>query len=206
MESLMQYSIIGSGAIGHAVATQFARSGLDLSVANSRGPQALAELARELGPHIKPVSVGTALEAAVCILAVPFTVVPELVSGVGDWKGRTVVDATNAIQFPEFVPLDLGGRPSTAVLSDALRGARVVKAFNTLPAAVLQANPSQDGGKRVLFISGDDAPANDRVKNLADELGFAPVLLGPLAHGGLLQQFGGPLVGINLIKHTGPTR
>jgi len=202
----MQYSIIGSGAIGHAIATQFARSGLDLLVANSRGPQALANLARELGPQIKPVSVSTALEAEACILAVPFSVVPRLVKAVANWNGRLVVDATNAIRFPDFVPMDLGGRPSTAVLSDSLPGARVVKAFNTLPAAVLEEGPAEGGGRRVLFVSGNDAEANESVRGLAEKLGFAPIILGPLAQGGLLQQFGGPLVAINLVKHIGPTR
>jgi predicted dinucleotide-binding enzyme len=197
----VHYSIIGSGAIGYAVARRFAASGLDLLVANSRGPEAVASLTRELGPHIKPTSVSAALEAETCILAVPFGAVPKLVSAVANWRGRTVVDATNAIVFPDFVPMDLGGRPSTVVLSDSLPGARVVKAFNTLPADVLAADPAQGGGRRVLFVSGDDEQANAAIRELAEKLGFAAIVLGPLTQGGLMQQFGGPLVGPNLVKH-----
>jgi hypothetical protein len=55
-----------------------------------------------------------------------------------DWTGKIVVDATTAIEFPSFKSLDLGGQPSTHVVAEQFKGARVVKAFNTLPAAALR--------------------------------------------------------------------
>ncbi len=64
--------------------------------------------------------------------------------------------ATNAIDFPKFTPTDLGGRPSTQVVGELLHAPRVVKAFNTLPAALLAADPEVSEGRRVLFLSGDD--------------------------------------------------
>ena len=80
-------------------------------------------------------------------------------------------------------------------------GARVVKAVNTLPRAVLASNPLQSGGRRVLFMSGNDSAAKSDVGNLLDKLGFATIDLGSLAIGGRLQQFpGGPLPALNLIK------
>jgi predicted dinucleotide-binding enzyme len=196
----MTYSIIGSGNIGSAVARQFARKDLDVAIANRRGPDSLAPLCKELGQHVIPQTLEAALRAGIVILAVPFSVVERLAHAEGDWTGRIVIDATNAISFPAFTPIDLGGRPSSEVVAEKLRGARLVKAFNTLPAAVLAADPIEAGRHRVLFISGNDAEANSVVASLATKFGFAPIVLGKLAAGGLLQQFGGPLMAQNLVK------
>ncbi len=197
----MTYAIIGSGAIGSALARQFASSNIDVLIANSRGPEALAGLVAELGSHVTPATLPEALKADAVILAVPFTAVADAVQGAAEWNGRIVVDATNAIDFPAFTPKDLGGRPSTAIVAEMVPGARVVKAFNTLPAAVLASDPAQDGGRRVLFVSGNDAGANSDIADLIERLGFAPITLGELSQGGLLQQFGAPLVAQNLTKH-----
>lgn len=197
----MTYAIIGSGAIGSALARQFARSNIDVLIANSRGPESLAGLVAELGSHVTPTSLPEALKAGTVILAVPFTAVADAVQVSAEWNGRIVVDATNAIDFPAFTPKDLGGRPSTEIVAEMVPGARVVKAFNTLPAAVLASDPAQDGGRRVLFVSGNDASANADTASLIERLGFAPITLGELNQGGLLQQFGASLVAQNLTKH-----
>jgi predicted dinucleotide-binding enzyme len=77
----------------------------------------------------------------------------------------------------------------------------VVKAFNQLPAALLAIDPSQAGGRRVMFVSSNDADASATVAKLARQLGFAPIELGRLDEGGRLLQFHGPLVLHNLIEH-----
>jgi predicted dinucleotide-binding enzyme len=196
----MTTSIIGSGAIGRALATNFARSGVDVLLANSRGPESLADLAAELGASIRPVALEQALRADITILAVPHDAVEEAVRGVADWGGRIVVDATNAIDFPAYTPRDLGGRASTAMVAEKLPGARVVKAFNTLPAALLAQDPRRDGGNRVVFLSGDDEGAIAEVATLVRGLGFAPMPLGRLDAGGMLMQYGGPLMVHNLVR------
>ncbi len=196
----MTYAIIGSGAIGSAIARQFARKGITVAIANSRGAASIVPLADELGPHVVPCSISGAFDADIIILAVPFTAVAEAVKGNTDWQGKIVVDATNAIDFSDFSPADLGGRLSTELVAEAVPGARVVKAFNTLPAAVLASDPVSDTGARVLFTSGNDAEANAAVGTLVEQLGFAPINLGGLAEGGRLQQFGGSLTQQNLIK------
>lgn len=196
----MTYSIIGSGNIGSAVARQFARKDIDVAIANRRGPESLAPLCKELGRHVTPQTLEAALRADIVILAVPFSAVAAVARAGGDWTGKIVVDATNAIDFPAFTPTDLGGRPSSEVVAEKLRGARLVKAFNTLPAAVLAADAIEGGRHRVLFVSGNDAEANSGVASLAAKFGFAPIVLGKLAAGGLLQQFGGPLAIQNLVK------
>jgi predicted dinucleotide-binding enzyme len=194
------YSIIGSGNIGSAIARQFARKGLDVAIANTRGPDSLVPLGKELGHHVIPQCLAAALDADILILAAPFSAVAAIARAGTAWAGKIVVDTTNAIDFPAYTPTDLGGRASSEVVAEILSGARLVKAFNTLPAAVLAADPTEGGGHRVLFISGDDAPANSEVASLAQKLGFGPIVLGKLAEGGLLQQYGGPLMIQNLVK------
>jgi 8-hydroxy-5-deazaflavin:NADPH oxidoreductase len=96
---------------------------------------------------------------------------------------------------------ELGGRTSTAVVAWLAPGARVVKAGNTLLAAVLATDPRQAGGNRVLFVCGDDVESKAIVKKVFGDLGFATVDLGTLASGAGLQQFpGGPLPTLNLVK------
>jgi 8-hydroxy-5-deazaflavin:NADPH oxidoreductase len=200
----MTFAIIGSGAIGRALALHFASKSIDVRIANQHGPQsqALTNLVRELGPKIAAVSVHDALSADVVVLAVPFDAVSDAVRSVGDWRGRIVVDATNAIDFPAFTPRNLeGGRASSEVVAAALPGARVVKAFNTIPAKVLGSDPTQHGGRRVVFLSGNDKSANLEIANLIERLGFAAIDLGKIAEGGHLQQFGGPLVAVDLVLH-----
>jgi 8-hydroxy-5-deazaflavin:NADPH oxidoreductase len=193
----MSFAILGSGAIGRALATRFARAEIDVSIATRGGPSAAAELARELGPHVAAAAMKDALQADIVLLAIPFTSIRDAVSEAPPWQGRIVVDATNAIDFPAFTPTDLGGRPSTEVVADAVPAARVVKAFNTLPAATLGAEPARDGARRILFLSGNDAAANADVAALIRRLGFAAIDLGRLDGGGLLQQFAGPLTNKN---------
>jgi predicted dinucleotide-binding enzyme len=191
------HSIIGTGHIGSALASHFGRNGIEVGIANRTGGPSLADMARKLGPSVKPVSVEEALGAGIVVLAVPFTTVGEVVREAGAWAGRIVVDATNA----RLPPGELAGRLSTEIVADAVRGARVVKAFNTLFAAVLAQDPIQNGGHRVVFMSGDDEAANKEVAGLVERLGFSAVVLGRITEGGRLQDFGAPLVGLNLLRH-----
>lgn len=196
----MTYAIIGSGAIGTSLAKQFARKSIPVRMANSRGPASLEQLKAELGESVQPVELSKALESDIVILAVPFTAVKDAVKGVRSWNGRIAVDATNAIDFSDFSPLDLGGRPSSQIVAEAVPGARLVKAFNTLPAAVLGEEPSGPNGRRAIFVSSDDAAASKTVEGLVTDLGFASIGLGKIGEGGQLQQFGGALAMQNLLK------
>jgi hypothetical protein len=78
--------------------------------------------------------------------------------------------------------------------------ARVVKAGNTWGAAVLASDPHEAGGRRVIFLSGDDADAKADVAALFEDAGFVTIDLGTLAKGGELQQVRGPLAGVNLVR------
>jgi predicted dinucleotide-binding enzyme len=197
----MSIGIIGSGAIGTALARTLARGGIQAIIANSRGPDSLKQLTRELGPLIEAGTREQAARADIVIVAVNWTKLPAALGGLADWGGRIVIDANNPIEAPLFKPVDLNGRVSSEVFADLVPGARVVKAFNHLRAEVLSGDPRADGGRRVLFYSGDDKAAKAEVADLIDRIGFIGIDLGSLAVGGKLAQFpGGPLPNQNLVK------
>jgi predicted dinucleotide-binding enzyme len=197
----MTIGIIGSGAIGAAFATTLARAGIEAIISNSRGPDSLEELVRELGPSIKAGSREQAAQADMVFVAVNWTKLPVALAGLSAWDGRIVIDANNPIEAPLFKPVDLKGRVSSEVFADLIPGARVVKAFNHLRAEVLASDPKADGGRRVLFYSGNDTAAKADVAALIERIGFVGIDLGSLAVGGRLAQFpGGPLPNQNLVK------
>ncbi|MBD8605429.1 NADPH-dependent F420 reductase [Aeromicrobium sp. CFBP 8757] len=195
----MKYAIVGAGNIGSALARRFAASEISVGVSNSRGPESLSELTQQYAPWVEPVTTEQALQADVVILAVLFDSVEEVTHQV-TWDGRVVVDATNAVDLPSFRPRDLGGRASTHLVAEAVPGARVVKAFNTLAASNLADEPVVGSGRRVLFVSGDDSDARDDVVALVESLGFAAVDLGTIGGGGRAQEFGGALAAKDFVR------
>jgi predicted dinucleotide-binding enzyme len=179
----MSYAIIGFGKIGQALAQAFARKNIELTVASRRPPEELALQARAIGPTVVAKSLREALEAGTIILAVPFAENGEVAKALPSWKGKTIIDATNAFGVP---PGDLDGLPSSAFTAKAFTGATFVKGFNHLGATKLAADPIVEGGHRVVFLSSDDEDAVTPVADLAKQLGFAPVKLGKLNEGGWL--------------------
>jgi 8-hydroxy-5-deazaflavin:NADPH oxidoreductase len=186
--------IIGAGRLGQAMARTARRAGRNVVIANSRGPESLGSVVSTLG---EGVSAGTADEAAmagIVVIAVPWDHVPEAVQGL-DWNTQVVIDATN-----DWAADDLNGRTSSEMVAGLVAGARVVKAANTLGADVLGSDPQEAGGRRVIFVSGDDADAKADVVALFQDAGFAAIDLGDLATGGAMQQIHHPLAGVNLIR------
>jgi len=181
----VSYSIIGFGKIGHALAKAFARRGIEVSVATTRDPQNFASAAATIGPEIIPTTLAEAVKANIIFLAVRFESHPDVAKALPNWKGKTIVDVTNAYGVP---PEKLGGQPSSKVVAQAFTGARLVKGFNHLVATVLDQDPAVQGGKRVVFLASDDDGAAEEIGELAENLGFAPIKLGGLSEGGLLVQ------------------
>jgi 8-hydroxy-5-deazaflavin:NADPH oxidoreductase len=186
--------IIGAGHIGQVMARIALRGARQVVIANSRGPETLAQLVEELGGGVSAGTVEDAAAADIVVVAVMWSDVPQAVEGL-EWGGRIVIDPTN-----DFDPADLAGRTSSEVVAGLVAPARVVKAGNTVGAAVLGSDPRQGGGQRVIFVSGDDAEAKSEVAGLFDNAGFFVVDLGGLREGGQMQQVGGPLNGQDLIR------
>jgi predicted dinucleotide-binding enzyme len=182
----MSYAIIGFGKIGQALAKAFARKGIEVSVATTRDPESFASAAAAIGPTIIPKKLAEALKADIVFLAVRFESHRDVAKALPTWKGKTIIDVTNAYGVS---PEELGGQPSSAkVVAQAFTGARLVKGFNHLLAAVLDQDPAVHGGRRVVFLASDDEGAAAEVGALAENLGFSPIKLGGLSEGGLLVQ------------------
>jgi predicted dinucleotide-binding enzyme len=173
-------------------------------VSNSRGPESLRPLLAELGPKARAGTAAEAAAAPIVFLTVTWSQLPTALSKLPDWKGRIVVDTTNPYlaEGSGVRLLDLGSKTSSEVVAAMVPGARLVKAFNTLSHAVLVSDPSEAGGRRVIFLSGDEAKAKQEVAALIDKLGFAPIDLGGLVEGGKMQQAGRPLAGVNLLRRS----
>jgi len=179
----MSYAIIGFGKIGQALAKAFARSGIDVSVATTRDPESFASAAAAIGPEIIPKKLAEAVKADVVFLAVRFESHQDVAKALPTWKGKTIIDVTNAYGVP---PEKLGGQPSSWAVAEAFTGGRLVKGFNHLGAAVLEQDPAVHGGRRVVFLASDDDGAAAEIGALAENLGFSPIKLGGLSEGGLL--------------------
>lgn len=181
----MSYAIIGFGNIGQALAKAFARSGIEVSVATTREPQSFASAAAVIGPGIIPTTLEQAIEADIIFLAVRYESHQEVAKALPSWKDKTIVDVTNAYGVP---PEALGDQPSSRVVAQAFTGARLVRGFNHLVAAVFDQDPAVQGGRRVVFLASDDDSAAAEIAGLAEKLGFSPIKLGGLSDGGLLVQ------------------
>jgi 8-hydroxy-5-deazaflavin:NADPH oxidoreductase len=197
----MSYAIVGFGKIGQALAHAFARKNINVTVASRRPPEELAPKAQTIGPTIVAKSLRDALKADTIIVAVPFGEHREVAKALPSWEGKTVIDAMNSFGVP---PEELDGLLSSAFVAKSFAGAKVVKAFNHLGAAILATDPLVEGGHRVVFLSSDDEDAIAPVADLAKQLGFAPVKLGKFNEGGALVhargRTWGPLIFQDLFK------
>jgi len=196
----MTYSIVGTGNVGQTLASFFVRAGVDVALANTRGPEAVKPIAEQLDGKVVASSLAEALEADIIFFAVQFLSFKDVGSVKTDWTGKIVVDVTNAAFLPQEVQdRELQGRLSSEVNAERVPGAKLVKAFNQLPMPVLS-SPVPDGGRRVVFISSDHEDASAKVASLAGSLGFAPIEIGKIGEGGRLIQAKNALVFQDLIR------
>jgi predicted dinucleotide-binding enzyme len=175
----MKIGIIGAGNIGSTLARRFSELGHRVSIANSRGPDTLQELASQTG-----ATAVTAQEAArageVVVVTVPMRNVPDL--GIGLFEG--VPDSVVVIDTCNYYPQQRDGRIDGIELGLAESrwvsqqlGRPVVKAFNNIQADHLgsKGKPSNSPDRIALPYAGDDPSATARVAALINELGFDPV-------------------------------
>ena len=189
----MSTAILGAGRLGVAIARAFTRAHIKVLLANRSGADAVATIASQRRLDVLPASLEGAIHADVLFLALPFLRSTEVGRLRPDWAGTTVVDCTNAFLLPNRDEV-LAGRLSSDIVADHFPGAELVKAFNQLPAAVLEADTPPEQGRRVIFVASNFAGASARVAGIARDLGFAPIEVGRIDQAGVLVQAQNALV------------
>jgi predicted dinucleotide-binding enzyme len=191
----VRVGIIGSGHIGGTLTRRLRQLGHEVSVANTRGPESLQDLADETGAT--PATPEDAIEGAdLVVLAVPLKAVPDVPS----LDGKVVVDANN--YYPgrdgQIAEIDDGMSSSRWVASQH-PGATVVKAFNTMQWSHIldYGRPPGDPARLAIPLAADDAGAKRTVSELIDALGFDPVDAGGIDDS-RRQEPGTPVYGADL--------
>ncbi len=188
----MKIGIIGAGNIGANAAKLFIKAGHQIAVANSRGAETLKDLVAELGENAQAVSIEEAAQfGEIVFISIPFGKFQTLPADAFD--GKIVIDSNNyyADRDGGFAELDENKTTSSEMLAEHLRGAKIVKGFNTIWFEHLKTQgdvnlPIEE--RRAIFIAGDDAEAKKTVVRLIEEIGFAAVDTGDLRDGGATQQ------------------
>ncbi len=183
--------LIGAGHIGSQLARLSVASGYDVVISNSRGPETLADLVKELGPKAKAATAQEAARAGdIVVVTVPlknYRAVP-----VEPLAGKIVIDTNN--YYPQrdgnIPELDNESTTTAELLQAHLPKSKVVKAFNHIYAAELTTHGQPAGSKnrRALVIAGDDDQAKKSVAHLLDQFGFDTVDAGPLKEGWRIQR------------------
>jgi 8-hydroxy-5-deazaflavin:NADPH oxidoreductase len=183
--------LIGAGHIGSQVARLAAKSGYDVVISNSRGPDTLSALVAELGPRARAATPADAAKAGdIVVVTIPlknYRSVP-----VAPLVGKIVIDTNN--YYPErdgHIPeLDNETTTTAELLQSHLPQSKVVKAFNHIYAAQLTTDglPAGTPSRRALVIAGDDKDAKATVTRLLDQFGFDTVDAGPLSESWRIQR------------------
>jgi 8-hydroxy-5-deazaflavin:NADPH oxidoreductase len=181
---MTRFGIIGAGNIGSTLARGLVDRGHEVVIANSRGPETLADLVSELGDAATAASAQGAAEAGeVVIVTVPLKAYREI--PVAPLAGKLVLDTNNYYwerdgRMPE---LDEKRTTTSQLLQDHLPESTVVKAFNQITSTQILTDGSPAGtpGRRALATAGDAPEGVAFVTALYDAFGFDTVEVGGLA-------------------------
>lgn len=195
----MNIGIIGAGHIGGTLTKRLAQLGHHVSVANSRGPETLRDLAHESGATAVTIE-QAARDKDLVIVTIPEKAIPTLSRNLfaAARPGTVVVDTGN--YYPQrdgrIEPIENGMTESRWVSTQL--GRPVIKAFNNIHAKDLmeRGQPAGSPGRIALPVAGDDPRAKQIVMDLIEQLGFTPVDAGSLDES-WRQQPGSPVYGTN---------
>ncbi|HEY7639736.1 MAG TPA: NADPH-dependent F420 reductase [Steroidobacteraceae bacterium] len=179
----LKIGIIGTGNIGGALATHWAKAGHEL-VISSRHPEELQDLAKSLGPKVR---VGTPREAAqfgdVILLSVPYKATPDIGRDLAsELKGKILLDTGNPYPMRDgAMAVDARKRGTGVTSKEFLPNVRLVRAFNAINAGNLARDGNHKPERYAIPLASDDAEALQVAERLVRDAGFDPVIVGGLA-------------------------
>lgn len=180
----MKIGIIGAGFVGRTIGKLAVRSGHEVMLSNSRGPQTLFSLRFAVGGEIGTVDEAVAF-GDVAVVAIPlsaYRTVP-----VGPLAGKIVIDTDNYYHERDGRISELDNKATTTseLLAAHLPQSKIVKAFNAIIMNDLESDgrPAGSTDRRALPLAGDDAAAKAVVAGLYEQFGFDVVDVGPLSEG-----------------------
>ena len=182
---------IGSGKIGSQLARLAVAQGHDVVLSNSRGPETLADLVAELGPHARAATPAEAATAAdIAVVTIPLRAIDTV--PVAPLAGKIVIDTNNyyPVRDGQIAELDSEETTVSELLQRHLPTSKVVKAFNHIMFSQLTTDgrPAGTPGRRALVVASDDADALTTVAALIDSFGFDVVQVTPLSEGWRIQK------------------
>ncbi len=179
----LKIGIIGTGRIGGALARHWVAAGHEVLM-SSRNPDELQGLARELGPRARA---GMPREAAafgeVILVSIPYAAMPQVGNDyAAELAGKVVLDTSNPVERRDgAMALEAQRKGAGVATAEFLRGTRVVRAFNCIPAASLANDANRTPERIAIPIGGDDAEALAVAQRLISDAGFDSVVVGSLA-------------------------
>jgi 8-hydroxy-5-deazaflavin:NADPH oxidoreductase len=180
----MKIGIIGNGNVGTKLAALMVHAGHQVIVGARNVSKAKIDSSYQVASIGKSVAHGE-----IVVLAIPYSacaeVLPTLAS---ELSGKIIIDATNPLNA-DWSPLLVGEQNSAGEeIARTLAKSHVVKAFNTVFADIMQVDRLKRGAmSATAFICGNSTEAVKKVADLARDIGFAPVVTGPLQNSRYLE-------------------
>jgi NADPH-dependent F420 reductase len=199
----MKIGIIGAGDVGGTLGRRWCQKKHEImfGVRNlqSQNVQRLIKVDQNLrfGDIVEAVAFGE-----VILLAIPWTSVEDTILNGGNLSGKILIDPTNPLT-PDLKGLALDNTSVAEKIANLAKSANVVKAFNTIGAKTLD-NLMFDSLRADLFICGDNSHAKQVVEELAIEIGFDVVDVGPLVNARMLEQLALLWIELALRQQLGP--
>ena len=178
----MKITVLGFGNVGAQLGRLWTAKG-HIVTAGLREASKGAETAKELGLNVAEPAVAVK-DADVIAVALPWQAVEGTLASLGPLNGKILLDATNPLAADLSVMVPEAGSGAEQVAQWA-RGARVVKAFNTIGAALFGDSDFD------MFYCGDDEDAKYAVRSLIGDTTMTPVDTGPLKNARYLEQIAG---------------
>jgi len=179
----MKIGIIGSGNIGGTLGVLWAKAGHQV-LFSSRHPDELVDLVNRAGASARA---GMPREAAafgdVVLISIPYGAVPQVGRDLAaDLAGKVVLETGNPYPSRDGAMAEPALKKGTGLASkEFLPGVRLVRAFNSIPAANLANDANRAGDRIAVPLASDDRVALDIAARLVRDAGFEPVVVGGLA-------------------------